>query len=180
MNINRVAQASSINITGAYFNKHENVKPVYFPLDEEHPCTPDEPYGLSKLIMEIQGDAIVRRFPQMRVVSIRTHWALTTARYPEAWIDKDESAFNFWGYTNLRSSAEAFLMGLTANEACFQTGHEAIFVVSPKIASYKTTAQLLAQYWPNVPLKRKLADEEALYDSSKATRILGWVHADTD
>lgn len=28
-------------------------KPDYFPIDEDHPCEPDEPYGLSKVYAEL-------------------------------------------------------------------------------------------------------------------------------
>ena len=61
-------------------------------MDEKHPCRPDEPYGLSKQcvleddsvseciadvalrICEMQADTIVRRYPFMRVASLRLHW----------------------------------------------------------------------------------------------------------
>jgi len=180
LGIKRVSQASSINITGAIFNKVENLKPVYFPLDEDHPCTPDEPYGLSKQIMELQADAIVRRYPSMRVTSIRTHWAIPPDQYCKAWKPSDSNARHFWGYTNLRSCARAFLLGLAADEACFQNGHEACFVVSPIIASDEKTETLLSARWPDVPLKRELTGTEGLYDCSKAKRILGWAHEDED
>lgn len=41
-----MAQASSINAMGAIFNKEVYVD--YFPVDEKHPCRPDEGYGVSK------------------------------------------------------------------------------------------------------------------------------------
>ncbi|TFY57483.1 hypothetical protein EVJ58_g6992 [Rhodofomes roseus] len=47
LGINRIAQASSVNVITLVFavqNKFE-----YFPIDEDHPAEPDEPYGLSKL-----------------------------------------------------------------------------------------------------------------------------------
>lgn len=47
LGINRVAQASSVNIITLVFAAASAIE--YFPLDENHPCTPDEPYGLSKL-----------------------------------------------------------------------------------------------------------------------------------
>jgi len=167
-----------VNITGAIFNKPENILPIYFPLDEDHPCTPDEPYGLSKQIMELQADVIVRRFPRIRITSIRTHWALPPSQYHKAWEPIEANALHFWGYTNLQSCAQAFLLGLTANESCYQAGHEAIFVVSPRIASHEKTELLLARRWPNVPLKKKLEGDVGLYDCAKANRVLGWVHKD--
>lgn len=78
---------------GAIFN--EKVYVDYLPVDENHPCRPDEAYGLSKLfvtvapqlpeiclyqfkyrICEQQADAICLRFPSMRIASLRPHWCI--------------------------------------------------------------------------------------------------------
>lgn len=42
---------------------------------------PDEPYGLSKLIGEMQADSIVRRWPHMRIASIRLHYSVLKSDY---------------------------------------------------------------------------------------------------
>ncbi|KAI0822504.1 hypothetical protein BC628DRAFT_663552 [Trametes gibbosa] len=47
LKIARVAQASSVNVIPLVWTDHHDFE--YFPLDEEHPCRPDEPYGLSKV-----------------------------------------------------------------------------------------------------------------------------------
>ena len=47
LGINRIAQASTVNVIAGVFAKETRFH--YFPIDEDHPCEPDEPYGLSKL-----------------------------------------------------------------------------------------------------------------------------------
>jgi GDP-D-mannose dehydratase len=47
LEITRVALASSVNAIGLVFNKARVFD--YLPLDEAHPCRPDEAYGVSKL-----------------------------------------------------------------------------------------------------------------------------------
>lgn len=47
LGITRVAQASSVNVIPLVWTDRHDFE--YFPLDEEHPCRPDEPYGLSKV-----------------------------------------------------------------------------------------------------------------------------------
>jgi len=47
LGITRVAQASSVNVVTLLFSQQHHF--YYFPIDEQHPCEPDEPYGLSKL-----------------------------------------------------------------------------------------------------------------------------------
>jgi UDP-glucose 4-epimerase len=43
LGITRVAQASSVNVVTLLFSQHHHFK--YFPIDEQHPCESDEPYG---------------------------------------------------------------------------------------------------------------------------------------
>jgi len=50
--IGKVVFASSGAATGFSFQKQEIV-PRYLPLDEEHPCEPQDEYGLSKLLAEL-------------------------------------------------------------------------------------------------------------------------------
>lgn len=47
LGINRVAQASSVNVLTMVFSNECRFH--YFPIDEDHPCEPDEPYGISKV-----------------------------------------------------------------------------------------------------------------------------------
>ncbi|THH00236.1 hypothetical protein EW026_g2292 [Hermanssonia centrifuga] len=47
LGITRVAQASSVNVVTLVWS--QGPKLHYLPLDEDHPCEPDEPYGLSKV-----------------------------------------------------------------------------------------------------------------------------------
>jgi nucleoside-diphosphate-sugar epimerase len=85
---------------GATYNKKVEID--YFPVDEKHPCRPDEGYGLSKQyvepllthhlhsqlqtpslihhvthrICEMQAEAICLRYPTIRIASLRPHWCI--------------------------------------------------------------------------------------------------------
>ncbi|CAK5268753.1 unnamed protein product, partial [Mycena citricolor] len=67
LGIKRIAQASSVNVLPMVYSKEHRFE--FFPIDESHVCLPDEPYGLSKVISELQADTIVRRYPDLRVAS---------------------------------------------------------------------------------------------------------------
>lgn len=117
LGINRVAQASSVNILKMVFSTGCAFE--YFPIDETHPCTPDEPYGLSKLIAETQASSIVRRYPNMRIASLRLSWSvpqrkMSADRDPyEAWTARD-----LWGYVHEDSAADAFVRAVTVTHMC--------------------------------------------------------------
>ena len=58
--IQRVAQASSINAIGSYYGIQE-VKPPYFPIDEQIPSYTTDPYSFSKQVIEEIGAYYWRR-----------------------------------------------------------------------------------------------------------------------
>ncbi|KAI5118133.1 hypothetical protein M0805_001732 [Coniferiporia weirii] len=178
LGITRVAQASSCNVVPMVYS--QGPKLHYFPIDEDHPCEPDEPYGLSKLIAEQQAATIVRRFPSMRIASLRLHWSVphrTTALRPDSATRRND----LWGYVQQDSAADAFLLVLTsANEEW--GGHEAFYIAAPDTADLRETRELHKMFFADVPLKegQTLEGRASLFNCSKAERLLGWVHKTPD
>ncbi|KAL5486081.1 hypothetical protein ACEPAI_7125 [Sanghuangporus weigelae] len=175
LGIKRIAQASTCNVVQGVYSKN-GPNPEYFPIDEDHPCEPDEPYGLSKLIAEMQADCIVRRWPDVRIASLRLHWALPS-RLHAVRENPETHRADLWGWVHVDAAAAAFLLALTAEEGRWK-GHEAFFIAAPDLADEHTSAELLGRFFPNVPLKegKKLEGCASLICSDKAQRVLGWVH----
>lgn len=174
LGIKRVAQASSVNVVQLVYSLRQDIK--YFPIDEDHPCEPDEPYGLSKLIAEMQADTIVRRYPFMRVASLRLHWSCPT----RAAAKRDDSVRrknDLWGYVQEDCGAEAFLLAVFGENDKW-SGHERFFIAAPDLAHDEDTLVLKEQFYPHVPIKegKDLSGKMGFVDCSKAERLLGWVH----
>ncbi len=77
--LGKVVFASSGAATGFSFQKRDIV-PRYLPIDEEHPCEPQDEYGLSKLL----GELTCKRYSDafgIRTVCLRinNHWYLERA-----------------------------------------------------------------------------------------------------
>ncbi|KAF9234626.1 hypothetical protein BU15DRAFT_52382 [Melanogaster broomeanus] len=176
LGIERVAQASSVNVLRGLFSTEPQFD--YFPIDEHHPNLPDEPYGLSKIIAEMQADTIVRRYPNMRVASIRIHCSVPT-RMRAYQKNMERTKGDLWGYVQEDSSAEAFVMAVTVDKDKW-TGHERFFIVAPQIAADEDWLELKQKYFPHVPMKQGWVESGAksFYDCGKAERVLGWVHKD--
>ncbi|KIK62392.1 hypothetical protein GYMLUDRAFT_41822 [Collybiopsis luxurians FD-317 M1] len=185
LGIHRLAQASSVNIITMVYSQKCDFR--YFPIDEMHPCLPDEPYGLSKLICEMQADTLVRRYPEMRIASLRLHWSLPDPTLPSSNDPSGRCKQDLWGYVQEDSAADAFLRAVV-DENDKWTGHEAFFIVSPKHAYWEGKSQycpvdsgeLREKYWPDVPVKEgfDVSGSKGFFDCSKAERLLGWVHVD--
>ncbi|KAF9485216.1 NAD-binding protein [Pholiota conissans] len=175
LGINRVALASSVNVITMVYSQKSRVQ--YFPIDEDHPCEPDEPYGLSKVICEMQADSIIRRYETMRIASLRLHWSVPN-RFVANKSRPSQRAKDLWGYVQEDSGAEAFLLALQDNKKW--SGHERFFITGSETAFDEQTLDLIAEYWPDVPIKHKekLVGRRSLFDCSKAVELLGWQHKD--
>lgn len=176
LGIDRVALASSVNVLRGVYSTEPTFH--YFPIDENHPCEPDEPYGLSKLIAEMQANTIIRRYPSMRVASIRIHLFIPTRAHAYRQ-DYFRARGDLWGYVQMDSAADAFLRAVTV-EMDRWTGHETFFIAAPQLAADENRLELKEKYFPDVPVKPGWfeSDTRGFFDCSKAERLLGWVHTD--
>ncbi len=171
--ITRISQASSINAIGAAWSRWPRYD--FLPLDESHPSYVEDPYSLSKLICEEQGDAIARRYSEIGIASLRFHMVVPDrARAVEVYKDAvgDSPVKNLWGYTTLAASAGACLAALEAD----LPGHEAFQIVAPEQLGGLPSTELAQRYFPGVPLRQSLTEHEGFFDCSKAGRLLGWQH----
>jgi len=176
LGINRIAQASSVNAITLVYS--QGPKFDFFPIDETHPTLPDEPYGLSKVIMELQADSIVRRFKDMRVASLRLHWSVPSRAFAAQKLDLERAKNDLWGYVQEDSAAEAFLLAITRPTDKWPSASEAFFIAAPETTYDGETSELMEKYWPNVPLKegKSMSGNAGFFDCSKAEELLGWVH----
>lgn len=126
----------------------------------------------------MQADTIVRRHTTMRIASLRLHWSVCD-RFQAQRDDAARRRKNLWGYVQEDSAAEAFLLAITGENRW--SGHEAFFIVAPRIASDQDTKTLREEHWPGVSLKegKDVSGSTGFFDCSKAERLLGWVHRDT-
>lgn len=172
--IKRVCLASSVNAIGGAFSRIPHYD--YFPLDENHPTYTEDPYSLSKWVMEQQGDSFARRFEDMSIASMRFHWLVESWDRAVEWTPYmgDAARKHLWAYTLLGEAARACLLSLTAD---FK-GHEAFYIVASHTTVPEPTLSLVHQYYPNTELRGEFPDNTGLYNCTKAERILGWKHID--
>lgn len=172
LGIKRVCQASSINAIGGAFSRSPRYD--YFPVDEKHPTYAEDPYSLSKWVMEQQGDAFARRYPEMSIASLRFHMLIDSYERAVEWTPRigEGSIRHLWAYTLLSEASRACLLSLTADFV----GHEVFYIAGPRTAMPDPSLELAAKHYPNTPVRGDLSDHTSFFDCSKAERILGWVH----
>ena len=170
LRINKVVMASSLNAMGMTFNVQPCVE--YLPLDEEHPCRPDEAYGLSKLVAETLAHGFARRYPEMSISSLRFPMIMRPEQYRSFKANADNLYRSLWAYTDVRDAVRAVRLALEAE----WKGHEVFLIAADHTLSSTPTRELVARWYPAVPLQSDLPGNAALVSTRKATRMLGWRH----
>lgn len=176
LGIDRVCLASSVNAIGAAFSRRPHYD--YFPVDEAHATYNEDPYSLSKWIGEVQAASVCRRHENLTVASLRLHHLVPDRASIMDRVSLNRSGFSrdLWGYTTLEAAARACLAALDAP----WKGHEVFLLVAPRTALDEPTAKLCAEFYPEVPLRQRLFENEGLFRCAKAAEMLGWEHGMED
>ena len=167
--VSRVCAMSSVNAIGGVFSRQPRYD--YFPVNTAHPSYAEDPYSLSKQILEEQARSIVRRFPETAVTCLRLHALQDREPRVAACLRKPEqSAADLWGYTPVEDAARLCLSVITSDLA----GAEVFYAVARHTASETPSAELHRRYFPDVPLHRPLIGHDAFYDSTETSERFGW------
>ncbi len=174
LGIGRVVLASSINAIGGAYSQQPRYD--YFPVDERHPCYAEDPYSLSKWVLEQQADSIARRHREMSIASLRLHWLAPSGAYarqfkPSSMPNGDWLvAKHLWAYTAMSDANRAVQAALSADF----TGHEVFYIVASQNAVGIPSAELARRFWPDVPWRVAPEGDTGFFDCTKAERVLGW------
>lgn len=173
LNLKKVVIASSIAAFG-FIYATKLWAPKYLPLDESHPSTPRDSYGLSKVLGEQIADSIVSLHRDMTVSSLRfpgVNFDLSYESFRERWRNPASRASGFWTYIDARDAAMACRLAL---EAKFK-GHEVFIASASKNCMIQPTLELVKKYLPKGAKLKKTADTHwSCADSAKARRMLGF------
>ena len=169
--VKKLAMGSSLTIYGFYYPSRWSA-PEYLPVDEDYNLNPQDPYSLSKLVIERACDAFASR-SDMQIASLRfagicadfTHENLRERRKdPLRWSGP------LWTYIDVRDAAVACRLAVETSFA----GHEAFNICAPNTLMEKPTAELVAHFLPHAKLRTSGNGNWAGYDSGKAKRMLGF------
>ena len=175
--VGRLVNVSSETVAGMMFAERP-FEPAYFPIDEDHPVLPQDPYALGKHFTEQLCDAAVRR-SDLRCITIRPTWVQDSASYARnlgpmirmAAAGTPEASFNGWSYIDAYDLAVALRLAVESA----LPGHEVMYVCSPDSAGVAdTVAALRAQYGDRVEYRPFARVDASGTSAAKAERMLGW------
>jgi nucleoside-diphosphate-sugar epimerase len=169
LGLSRVVWASSETILGLPFEREQ---PSYAPIDEEHPLLPNFSYALSKLL----GEEMARQFNRwtgVPYVGLRFSNVMEPhdyERFPSFWDDPLERRWNLWGYVDARDVAQACRLALHSDLA----GAEVFIVAAADTVMTRPSRDLMAEVYPDVPLRDGVGEFETLLSIAKARRLLDY------
>jgi nucleoside-diphosphate-sugar epimerase len=173
LGVRRLVVASSIAAYGYQYAPRE-VLPEYLPLDEQHPCVPEDPYGLSKLV----GERLAEAFAQLSgasVVSLRfpgLNFDPTFASFPERWTTP-RGPRGFWTYVDARDAARACRLALEAAPP----GHHVLNAAAPTSSMREPTEALVRRHFPGFRGALRApagVSQWSGLSSERAERVLGF------
>ena len=172
--VRRVIWSSSETVLGLPFDPHP---PVFAPIDETIPPRPESSYALSKLLGEHMADQLSRRsgipFVGLRISNIME--PEDYQQFPGYWDDARIRKWNLWGYVDVRDVAAAVRNGLEATTS----GADVCIIAAADTVMTRSSASLMAEVFPTVPLRRTPEGRETLLSVKRARALIGYRPAHT-
>jgi nucleoside-diphosphate-sugar epimerase len=166
--VRRVVWASSETVLGLPFD----TPPLFAPVDETIEPRPESSYALSKLVGETMAVQFARR-SHIPFVGLRISNIMEPRDYEAfpAWQDDPTiRKWNLWGYVDARDVAQAVRRGLEADT----TGAEVCIVAAADTTMVRPSAELMAEVFPSVPLRRPVEGRDTLLSIERARSLLGY------
>jgi nucleoside-diphosphate-sugar epimerase len=166
--LGRVVYASSETVLGLPFDE----PPAFAPIDETHPPRPETSYALAKLVGEGMAAQFARR-TGIPHVGLRISNIMVPDDYDAFrgfWDDPMLRRWNLWGYVDVRDVAQACERGLSAPVA----GAEVCIVAAADTVMRRTSAELMAEVFPTVPIHAPLDGHQTLLAIGHARTVLGY------
>jgi nucleoside-diphosphate-sugar epimerase len=166
--IRRIVTASSETVLGLPFD----VDPPYLPVDEDV-TSPNSTYSLVKHLEEQLEIQLCRWDPELSISAFRFSNVMEPSDYAQfsSWQqDPSLRRWNLWGYIDARDAADAIAKALETRGP----GFERFVIANADTVMERPSADLAAEVFPDVPLRRPLEGNETLLSIDKARRLLGW------
>lgn len=167
--IRNIVWASSETLLGLPFD----TPPPYVPIDEAAPIRPETAYSLAKALDEEMARHFCRWDPGMKMIGLRFSNVMEPAdyaRFPSFDDDPAIRSWNLWGYIDARDGAQAVRRAVELET----TGTDVFIIANADTVMSRASADLMAEVFPGVEVRRTLGEHETLLSIDKARRVLGY------
>lgn len=167
--IKNIVWASSETVLGLPFD----TPPPYVPVDEEYDPRPESTYSLVKFLEEQMARQLCRWDRELKMIGLRFSNVMEPrdyAAFPSFDADAQRRKWNLWGYIDARDGAQAVRKALEYDVP----GCEVFVIANADTVMSRPNSELLAEVFPDVPIRDGLGEHETLLSIEKARRLLGY------
>lgn len=172
LGVRKVVFASSETTYGVCFGQGDR-KPLYVPVDEEHPVVPEDSYAMSKVAGEVTARSFHAR-TGADIYGLRINNVIEPDEYAELFPafleDPTLRRRNLFAYIDTRDLGQLVLR-------CLETdglGFEIFNVANADMSVAITTAEVIERFYAGVEVRRELGRDETFYSIDKARALLGY------
>lgn len=172
LGIRKVVFASSETTYGICFAQGER-KPLYVPVDEEHPTVPEDSYAMSKVANEVTARSFQAR-TGADVYGLRINNVIEPHEYAELFPpfleDPALRRRNVFAYIDTRDLGQMVQRCLEVDGL----GYEVFNVANADMSVAATTDEVRERFYDGVQLRRPMGRNETFYSIDKARDLLGY------
>jgi nucleoside-diphosphate-sugar epimerase len=169
--VRRLIYASSEMATGWLTT---DALPPRFPFKEEDRVDSPNAYALSKYMGEVIADAMILRYPEMAICSLRINNIIDPERYDVLQYRREHwpaGSGNFWSYIDVRDVATAFRAALEGESQ----GHEVFLIAAADTCLDMPTREAIEHhYGPGAAFAADFGEYQSAFDCHKIERFFGW------
>ncbi len=172
LGVPKVVFASSETTYGICFAQGER-KPLYVPVDEEHPTVPEDSYAMSKVASETTARSFQARTGS-DVYGLRINNVIEPHEYAELFPpfldDPSLRRRNIFAYIDTRDLGQMV-------QRCLETdglGYEVFNVANADMSVAATTDEVIDAFYAGVEVRRAMGRDETFYSIDKARDLLGF------
>lgn len=172
LGIRKVIFASSETTYGICFAQGER-KPLYVPVDEEHPTVPEDSYAMSKVANEVTARSFQAR-TGADIYGLRINNVIEPHEYAEMFppflADPALRRRNVFAYIDTRDLGQMVQRCLEVDGL----GYEVFNVANADMSVAATTDEVRERFYEGVELRRPMERDESFYSIDKARDLLGY------
>jgi nucleoside-diphosphate-sugar epimerase len=172
LGIKKVIFASSETTYGVCFAQGER-KPLYVPVDEEHPTVPEDAYATSKVANEVTARSFQAR-TGADIYGLRINNVIEPHEYAEMFppflTDPALRRRNIFAYIDVRDLGQMV-------QRCLETdglGYEVFNVANADMSVAATTDAVIERFYDGVEVRREMGRDETFYSIDKARDLVGF------
>jgi nucleoside-diphosphate-sugar epimerase len=172
LGVRKIVFASSETTYGICFAQGER-RPLYVPVDEDHPTVPEDSYAMSKVAGEVTARSFQAR-TGADIYGLRINNVIEPHEYaemfPDFLADPSLRRRNIFAYIDTRDLGQLVQRCLDVDGL----GYQVFNVANADMSVAATTQEVRERFYRDVPVRREMGSDETFYSIDRARELLGF------